>query len=114
MIGKQMGSLEGKRALITGGTTGIGLATAKCFLAEGAKVLVTGWNETNLADARATLGTQVQIMRSDAGDAAAQRHLVRAIEAEFGQIDIAVLNAGIGVFKPRGTNPPSTSRLLST
>lgn len=95
-----MDRLEGKRALITGGTTGIGFATAKRFLAEGAQVLVTGWDEDNLARARTELGKAVQIIRSDAGDAAAQRHLAAVAVEAFGQIDVAVLNAGIGVFKP--------------
>lgn len=95
-----MKRLEGKRALITGGTTGIGLATAKRFLQEGAAVTVTGWNEDTLAKARTELGPQVQVLRVDAGDAAAQQQLAAAVADAGGQIDVAVVNAGIGVFKP--------------
>jgi NAD(P)-dependent dehydrogenase (short-subunit alcohol dehydrogenase family) len=95
-----MDRLKGKRALITGGTSGIGLATAKRLVAEGARVLVTGWNEESLAHARKELGTQAQVVRADAGDAAAQAHLAATVAEVFGQIDVAILNAGIGVFKP--------------
>lgn len=95
-----MDRLKGQRALITGGTSGIGLATARRFLAEGAQVLVTGWDEERLAHARAELGAGVHVVRSDAGDAAAQRKLAATAAAAFGKIDIAVLNAGIGVFRP--------------
>jgi NAD(P)-dependent dehydrogenase (short-subunit alcohol dehydrogenase family) len=95
-----MDRLRGKRALITGGTTGIGLATAQQFLMEGARVMVTGWNEDNMDRARQELGREVAVLRIDAGSATQQQLLRSRVEAAFGQLDVAVLNAGIGVFKP--------------
>src|SRR5689334_15326707 len=95
-----MNRLLSKRALITGGTTGIGLAMAKEFAAEGASVMVTGLNEETLATARDELGNQAAVERVDAGDVPSQKRLVERVRSHFGQLDIAVLNAGIGIFKP--------------
>lgn len=95
-----MNRLKGKRALVTGGTSGIGLATAKEFLAQGARVMVTGWNEETLAQARSELGSDVMVVRSDAGDPAAQRKLADVLATHFDQLDVAFVNAGIGVFQP--------------
>jgi NAD(P)-dependent dehydrogenase (short-subunit alcohol dehydrogenase family) len=89
-----------KTALITGGTTGIGLATARSFLAEGARVAITGSDPTRLAQAKTDLGGDVVAIPSDAGDFAAQRGLAKTIGATFGQLDILVLNAGIAEFHP--------------
>ena len=74
-----MDKLKGKRALITGGTSGIGLATARRFLAEGARVAVTGTNPATLEAARAELGGDGQVIRADAGDVAAQRAVAETI-----------------------------------
>lgn len=92
--------LNGKRTLITGGTTGIGLATARQFLAEGARVLVTGLNEETLAAARKELGPEALVARIDAGSVPAQAQLAARIADSFGQLDVAVINAGVGVFSP--------------
>ena len=62
-----MDRLKGKRAVITGGTTGIGLATARQFMQEGARVMVTGLNEVTLASARASLGSEAAVVQLDAG-----------------------------------------------
>jgi len=95
-----MGRLQGKRALITGGSTGIGLETAKQFLAEGAQVIITGQNPETLAQAQKDLGETVVALKSDAGQVAEQKQLVEDIARVCGQLDVVFLNAGIGIFKP--------------
>ena len=95
-----MTRLASKTALITGGTTGIGLATARNFLAEGARVAITGSDPTRLEQAKAELGGDVTAIQSDAGDVAAQRVLAQTIGETFGKLDILVLNAGIAQLRP--------------
>jgi NAD(P)-dependent dehydrogenase (short-subunit alcohol dehydrogenase family) len=95
-----MNRLKDKRALITGGTTGIGLETARQFLHEGARVAITGRNPETLAAARADLGADVLIIPSDAGDAAAQKAVAEAIRQAFGGLDVLFLNAGLAELKP--------------
>lgn len=95
-----MNRLAGKRALITGGTTGIGLETAKRFLAEGARVAVTGKNPATLEAAREDLGKDALVISSDAGDAANQQKLAGSIREGFGQLDVLFLNAGIVDLRP--------------
>ena len=90
-----MKKLEGKTALITGGTTGIGLATARLFQAEGARVLVTGSNPRTLEAARAEVRGVAEVIASDAGDPAQIRALFAKIKEEIGSLDILFLNAGI-------------------
>lgn len=97
-----MDRLKGKRALITGGTSGIGLETARAFLNEGARVAITGRNPAALQAARDSLGTGVLLIESDAGDAGAQPQVADAIAAEFGQLDVLFVNAGIAALKPVG------------
>jgi NAD(P)-dependent dehydrogenase (short-subunit alcohol dehydrogenase family) len=92
--------LNGKRTLITGGTTGIGLETARQFLNQGARVLVTGLNDETLAQARRELGGDALVAKIDAGNVQAQAQLASVVKEAFGQLDAAVINAGIGVFKP--------------
>jgi NAD(P)-dependent dehydrogenase (short-subunit alcohol dehydrogenase family) len=95
-----MDRLKNKRALITGGTTGIGLETARQFLGEGARVAVTGTNPATLDAARKELGSDVLFVASDAGDGAAQRALAKTIGEAFGQLDIVFVNAGIADLRP--------------
>lgn len=88
-----MTTYEGKRVVITGGTSGIGLATAKALVDGGARVLVTGRTPTSLEAARGALGPGALVVESDAVtgiDALAQR-----AAAEFGEVDLLVLNAGV-------------------
>ncbi len=95
-----MTRLQGKRTLITGGTTGIGFETARQFLAEGAKVAITGTNAKNLAAAQAALGPDVLVINSDAGNVAAQAALAHTIKAAWGGLDAVFINAGVADFRP--------------
>jgi len=95
-----MDRLKGKRALITGGTSGIGLETARQFLAEGARVAVTGTNLETLEAARKELGEGVLVIRSDAADVIGQKQVAAAITEAFGGLDILFVNAGIALLKP--------------
>jgi NAD(P)-dependent dehydrogenase (short-subunit alcohol dehydrogenase family) len=83
---------EGKRVVITGGTSGIGLATAKALIADGARVLVTGRTPASLENARAALGSRTIVEASDA--VADIDGLVGRAATEFGAVDLLVLNAG--------------------
>lgn len=91
--------LAGKIALITGGTTGIGEATARLFQAEGATVIVTGSNPTTLAAARTAL-PGVEVIGSDGADTAATKALIDTVKTQHGRIDILFVNAGIARFAP--------------
>ena len=95
-----MDRLKGKRALITGGTTGIGLETARQFLAEGARVAITGKNPETLQAAREELGPDVFVIESDAGNVAAQSALAAEINRVFGGLDVLFANAGIADLRP--------------
>jgi NAD(P)-dependent dehydrogenase (short-subunit alcohol dehydrogenase family) len=95
-----MNRLQGKRLLITGGTTGIGLETAKQCRLEGARVVVTGQNPDTLAQAQQELGEEVVVIKSDAGRVDEQQRLVAEIERVFGRLDGVFINAGIAIFQP--------------
>jgi NAD(P)-dependent dehydrogenase (short-subunit alcohol dehydrogenase family) len=95
-----MERLKGKRALITGGTTGIGLEAARKFLQEGARVAITGKNPVTLDAARRALGSDVLVISSDASDAQAQKSVAESVRQAFGQLDVLVINAGIAELKP--------------
>lgn len=95
-----MNRLTGKRALITGGTSGIGLETAKQFIAEGARVVVTGTNPDTIEAARAELGPNATVIRSDAGSAAGQKELAEQVKAILGEVDAVFINAGVAYLRP--------------
>jgi NAD(P)-dependent dehydrogenase (short-subunit alcohol dehydrogenase family) len=95
-----MSRLKGKRALITGGTSGIGLETAKQFIVEGARVAVTGSSAKSIEEARHVLGKDVLVIQSDAGDVAAQKAVAEQVKKAFGGLDAVFINAGIGDFRP--------------
>lgn len=95
-----MSRLLNKTALVTGGTSGIGLETARQFLAEGPRVAITGTNTQTIEEARKELGNDVLIIRSNAGDVADQKTVVEAVANDFGKLDILFVNAGIAEFKP--------------
>src|ERR1700737_1668709 len=88
-----------KTILITGGTTGIGLAAAQLLSAQGAKVIVTGRNPETLASAKKTL-SGVVVLPSDSGDLAAAQALGDEIKTFADHLDGAFLNAGIATFGP--------------
>ena len=95
-----MNRLTGKRALITGGTTGIGLETARRFIAEGARVVITGTNPATLEAARTELGSDVLVLSSDAASPAEQKKLSDSVQRHFGQLDVLFINAGSAQLKP--------------
>lgn len=95
-----MNRLIGKRTLITGGTSGIGLETARQFLAEGARVAITGSNPQTIEQARRELGPEVLILRADAGDVSAQAGLAQAVKETFGGLDAVFINAGVAELRP--------------
>ena len=94
-----MNRLRNKRALVTGGTSGIGLATARHFLQEGARVAITGSNPKALESAKSELG-DVLAIHADAGNVAEQERVAAAVRDGFGALDILFVNAGIGDFRP--------------
>jgi NAD(P)-dependent dehydrogenase (short-subunit alcohol dehydrogenase family) len=94
-----MVKLEGKIALITGGTTGIGAATAKLFQSEGATVIVTGSNPKTAEAARAEL-PGIEVIVSNQGDTQAVKALVDQVKAKHGRIDVLFVNAGVAHFAP--------------
>lgn len=89
-----MGRLADKYTLITGGTTGIGLATAQEFIAEGAHVAVTGRNPDTLAEAKRILGDNAWVIPADAGDIAAQKQLAQTVTTRWPRLDALFINAG--------------------
>lgn len=95
-----MQRLAHKMALVTGGTSGIGLATARRFVAEGARVAITGTNPARLEEAQALLGPDCVAVLSNAGDVASSEALVRTLAETFGKIDVVFVNAGIADLRP--------------
>src|SRR6202048_699765 len=94
--------LANKTALITGGNSGIGLATARLFVAEGARVAITGRNHATLEAAAKELGPNALAIVADATDiAATEQAILQAVE-KFGKLDIVFANAGIPGNTPIG------------
>jgi NAD(P)-dependent dehydrogenase (short-subunit alcohol dehydrogenase family) len=94
--------LEGKTAVITGGTEGIGFATAKLFVEEGAYVFITGRRQKELDDAVKAIGSNVTGVQGDVAQIADLDRLYLTVAEVKGQIDIVFANAGVGEFVPFG------------
>lgn len=94
------GELTGKTALVTGGTTGIGRASAELMYRHGARVAVTGINPATLEGARRELPQDVMVLRSDARSLSDATELATQIAERFGKLDILFLNAGIARLAP--------------
>ncbi|MCC5661781.1 glucose 1-dehydrogenase [Nostoc sp. XA010] len=97
-----MRKLEGKIALVTGGNSGIGLATAKQFVAEGAYVYITGRRQVELDAAVEAIGKNVTAVQSDVSNLADLDRLFATIKQEQGHLDIIFANAGGGQIAPLG------------
>jgi NADP-dependent 3-hydroxy acid dehydrogenase YdfG len=112
-----MNKLTAKTALVTGGGSGIGLATVKLLLSEGARVAITGRNEGKLRDAAAMLNAGEQLIdhAADLGDPAQVQRLVEEVTARLGRIDILVNNAGTNIKERtfRELTPESWELLLA-
>jgi NAD(P)-dependent dehydrogenase (short-subunit alcohol dehydrogenase family) len=98
-----MGKLEGKIAIITGGNAGIGLATAKQFVNEGAYVFITGRREQELAAAVKEIGRNVTGVQGDVSNLGDLDRLFAQIKREKSKLDIVFANAGVAKYAPFGT-----------
>ena len=97
---KPTGRFIGKVAVVTGGNSGIGLATAQAFAREGARVIVTGRNEQTLKTAQEELGESNLAIRADVSRVADIEKAMQQIRQEAGKIDVLFVNAGIAPFRP--------------
>jgi len=92
--------LKNKVAVITGGNSGIGLATAKKFVEEGAYVYITGRRQSELDKAKAAIGNNVTVVQGDVSNLADLDRLITQIKTEKGKLDIVVANAGVVAMMP--------------
>jgi NAD(P)-dependent dehydrogenase (short-subunit alcohol dehydrogenase family) len=99
---KHLGKLEAKVALITGGNSGIGLATAKRFVNEGAYVFITGRRKEELNAAVKEIGKNVTAVQGDVSNLADLDRLFAQIKTEKGKLDIVFANAGVAKYSPLG------------
>src|SRR5690349_8691497 len=99
---RNMSKLEGKVALVTGGSSGIGLATAKQFVNEGAYVFITGRRESELAAAVKEVGRNVTAVRGDVSNLDDLDRLFAQIQREKGRLDVLFANAGVARYAPIG------------
>jgi NAD(P)-dependent dehydrogenase (short-subunit alcohol dehydrogenase family) len=97
-----MGKLDGKIALITGGNSGIGLATAQQFVSEGAYVFITGRREAELAAAVKQIGSNVTGVQGDVSNPGDLDRLFAQVKREKGKLDVVFANAGVAKYAPLG------------
>ena len=102
-----MKRFEGKTAVVTGGNSGIGLATAKRFLEEGARVAISGRNQKTLDEAVKTLGDGVLAVRADTAKLGETEKFLTKVVQKFGKIDVLFVNAGVAKFAPLTETPES-------
>jgi NAD(P)-dependent dehydrogenase (short-subunit alcohol dehydrogenase family) len=102
-----MKRLEGKTAVVTGGNSGIGLATAKRFLEEGARVAISGRNQKTLDEAVKTLGDGVLAVQADTAKLGETEKFLTKVVQKFGKIDVLFVNAGVAKFAPLTETPES-------
>lgn len=95
-----MKRLEGKVAVITGGNSGIGLATARQFRDEGARVAISGRSQKTLDEAAKELGKEALVLQADVSKLEDAGRLFSAVEKRFGKIDVLFVNAGVAKFVP--------------
>jgi NAD(P)-dependent dehydrogenase (short-subunit alcohol dehydrogenase family) len=95
-----MARLTGKVAVVTGGNSGIGLATAKLFREQGAKVVISGRDQKTLDEAVKAIGGDVVAVRSDVSKLTDLDKLYKTVAEKFGKIDVLFANAGIAKFAP--------------
>ena len=95
-----MNRFEGKTVLVTGGTSGIGLASAERLVREGARVIVTGSRAASIEQAKRALGERAHYVINDAGDPASAPALAAAVKAVTPKLDGVFFNAGFGRFQP--------------
>jgi NAD(P)-dependent dehydrogenase (short-subunit alcohol dehydrogenase family) len=100
MFAMTMNRFADKVALVTGGTSGMGLAAARRFAAEGAHVVITGRNRSRVEATAAELGERALGVVADAADPAQLDAMVEAVENRHGRLDVVFANAGIGTFRP--------------
>jgi len=101
-----MGKLDGKVAVITGGSSGIGLATAKTFVNEGAYVFIAGRRQAELDKAKAAIGRNVSTVRADVTNLEGLDRLFAQVKAEKGGIDVLVASAGFVEMAPMAAVTP--------
>src|SRR5213080_889631 len=114
-----MNSLNGKVAIVTGGSRGIGLAIARALVAEGVRVAVTGRSAAHLSTARRSIEAAgpgaVETLQADVRNRADVQRAVDATTARFGGLDIAINNAGVGVFtNVASMTPEQWSEVIDT
>jgi NAD(P)-dependent dehydrogenase (short-subunit alcohol dehydrogenase family) len=102
-----MKRLEGKVAVVTGGNSGIGLATAKRFQEEGAKVAIAGRSKKTLDEAVKTIGNGVVALQADVAKLPDVERLYKEVSQKLGKIDVLFVNAGVAKFVPLAETPES-------